>query len=299
MPGRGEDPAGVYRERVGVDDRPARSPPADPAPNGPRIGNATQPKGRISGMPVTPFWRDAVDGLQRDLAGVVGERLRCLLVYEAHGTSLDAPAQSSGAGIRHENLAHTLALVEELGFDDLNRLSALAAGWEKRGLAVPLLLAPRELARSLDSFPLEFAQILARHTIVFGDDPFTGQSIDRNDLRRACETQVRSHLVHLREGYLQSGGDARLVADLVAASAVPLRALLVNIGRLNDIELEPPAALLDTLEKRWHLDAAGLRPVVLPGGRASALKGPGLADVFPRYLQAVEQLARLVDEWAL
>jgi hypothetical protein len=250
-------------------------------------------------MAATPSWRDLAEGLRRDLADAVGTRLRCLVVYEAHGPIPDAsrgPAPSDG-GIRHEDLLHTLALVEELGFDDLNRLSARAATWQTRGLAVPLLIAPGELARSLDSFPLEFAHIMARHETVFGDDPFTGLSIDRQDLRRACETQVRSHLLHLREGYLQAGGEVRAVADLVVASAAPLRALLANIGRLQGHPADTPGALLDAFEKRWSWDAAGLRPIALAS--VQGLTGPALADVFPRYLLAVERLARLVDEWTL
>ncbi|RPJ62876.1 MAG: hypothetical protein EHM24_25340, partial [Acidobacteria bacterium] len=195
-------------------------------------------------------WRAAVDGLRRDLEGVVGPRLRALAVYEAHGIVGDMPGSSetaSDANIRHEDLVHTVAVVEDLGVDDLTRLAALASAWEKRRLAVPLLLAPRDLVRSLDSFPLELSQILARHVLVFGEDPFAGLSVDRQDLRRACETQVRSHLLHLREGYLQAGGDARKVAELVVASAAPLRALLVNIARLHGVHERSADALLQFL----------------------------------------------------
>jgi hypothetical protein len=247
-------------------------------------------------------WRTAVDGLRADLESVVGPRLRALVVYEAHGIAGDMPGSSEAtrdAEIRHEDLVHTLAIVDDLGVDDLTRLAALAPSWERQQLAVPLLLAPRDLARSLDSFPLEFAQILARHVLVFGEDPFLGLQVERQDLRRACETQARSHLVHLREGYLQTGGDARAVADLVAASAAPLRALLVNIARLHGVHPRTPDELVHFLEERLALPGEGLRPVVRMGSRGETLQGPQIADVFPRYFNAVERLARLVDEWAL
>jgi hypothetical protein len=87
------------------------------------------------------------------------------------------------------------------------------------------------------------------------------------------------------------------VADLVAASAAPLRALLANIGRLQGVTADTPEGLLDSLEKRWSWDAAGLRSIALAS--AQSLTGPAQADVFPRYLLAVEGLARLVDEWTL
>src|SRR5262249_56017366 len=58
-------------------------------------------------------------------------------------------------------------------------------------------------------------------------------SIERADLRRACETQIKSHLVHLREAYIEAGGTPRAVGDLVTASAPAFGALLRNIARLN------------------------------------------------------------------
>jgi hypothetical protein len=245
-------------------------------------------------------WREAADGLRRDLESVVGDRLRALVAYEAHGLLGDVPGTSEAAAdgeIRHEDLVHTLAVVDGLGADDLARLAALTSAWEKRGLAIPLMLSPRELARSLDAFPLEFSQILARHVVVAGADPLEGLAVDPRDLRRACETQVRSHLVHLREGYLQAQADPRKVAELIAASAPPLRALLVNIARLHGVGARSPEALLHFLESRLNLPADGLRPVILLGARSSGFRGPDLADAFPGYLAAVEHLARLVDEW--
>ena len=67
--------------------------------------------------------------------------------------------------------------------------------------ATPLLLAAHEFGRSLDAFPFEFGAILADHVVVSGSDPFDGPPRRPADLRRACEVQARSHLLHLREGF--------------------------------------------------------------------------------------------------
>lgn len=246
-------------------------------------------------------WREAVESLSRDLDAIVGPRLRALVVYEAHGLAGDMAGSSESsidADIRHEDLVHALAVVEGLSVSDWSRLAALAPAWEKRHLAVPLFLSPGELARSFDAFPLEFAQILARHVVVAGEDPFQGMTIDREDLRRACETQTRSHLLHLREGYLQTGGDSRKVAELLAASARPLRALLVNIARLHGVNARSSDALVHFVQDRLHLPADGLRPVVDPPKR-SGKPGSELADAFPAHLDAIERLAKLVDEWTV
>jgi hypothetical protein len=247
----------------------------------------------------TTSWRRVVDELVAELRAVVDVRLRALVVYEAHGVLGDAgeAAMTGGqAEIRHEDHVHTLAIVDRLGHEDLARLAPLVASWHRRGLAVPLLLAPAELSRSLDAFPLEFSQIVARHVVVVGEDPFAGDGVTDRDLRRACEAQVRSHLLHLREGFLESAGDPRRVAVLVAASAVPLRALLVNIARLHGVNARTPEALAHFADERLHLDMKGLRPL-LSSKSPAQLRDVDAGAFFPDYLHAVEQLTTLVDEW--
>jgi hypothetical protein len=224
---------------------------------------------------------EAIGKLQQDLRQVLGPRLVALIVYEAHGT-----------------LVHTLAVAQRLESEDLARLAPLAAGWEKAGLALPLFFGQSELARSLDAFPLEFAQILARYRVVAGEDVLAGMAVQRDDLRRACEAQVKSHLLHLREGYLQAAGKRTEVSRLVAASTVPLRALLVNIARLHGVHTTAAEELTAFVEARLQLPAAGLQPV-LALSDGSGRGGSDAASLFPGYIAAVERLAALVDEWTI
>ena len=78
-----------------------------------------------------------------------------------------------------------------------------------------------EFERSLDAFPLEFGAIVANHTLVAGADPFASLVVDPADVRRACEVQARSHLLHLREGYLETRGRADALSVLIVDSAPP------------------------------------------------------------------------------
>ena len=57
--------------------------------------------------------------------------------------------------------------------------------------------------------------------------------------------QARGHVVHLREGYIETGGDHRAVAKLVAAAIPPFRALVKNVARLDGIS---PKALVTQLD---------------------------------------------------
>src|SRR5206468_4342027 len=98
-------------------------------------------------------------------------------------------------------------------------------------------------------------------------------------VRRACEVQARSHLLHLREGYTETQGRSDALADLIARSSTPRAALLKSVGRLKGAEM-----------------ANGVL------GEVSALNGKTLSSdaarrLFPEYLSAVEHLANEIDRW--
>lgn len=223
---------------------------------------------------------EAIARLRGDLADVLGPRLLSLVAYDAPGPDAE--------------LVRALAVVEGFGADDLLRLAPAAAGWKREGLAVPLIFDRQELPRVVDAFPLEFSQILARHEVVAGDTVLAGLSVPREDLRRACEAQARSHLLHLREGYLEAGGAAKNLAGLVAASLPSLRALVLNAARLLDAGPDSPAALAAFVAERLPA-AAGLVPLL--GLAPDAALAPSEAErLFPAYLEGVNHLARALDQ---
>ncbi len=140
--------------------------------------------------------RTALEGLAADLRRVFGARLRSLAAY---GLTIPAPPP---------RMLHTLALVDRLTFEDLVRCVPLADGWRRRSLAVPLVLELEEFMRTLDVFPLEYGDIIAHHVLIAGTDPFSGTRVAQADVRRACELSAKSHLIHLREAFLETGGES-------------------------------------------------------------------------------------------
>ncbi len=225
--------------------------------------------------------RSAADALAKDLAEVFGARLRALVAY---------------AGSHGDGVVHACAIVDDLAFADLSRCLPFAGRWHQRRVAVPLLLSEDELQRTLDIFPLEYAAIAADHIVILGRDPFAGLVVPAADLRRAVETQAKSHLIHLREAYLESHGETTRIARLLAASAGSLRALLHNLARLHDgsVTTMSDDALAATAESRMGAPAAVIRDVL-----ASSAAGPSTitdpSHLFARYVAAAERLWEYVD----
>jgi hypothetical protein len=198
--------------------------------------------------------------LERDLRNIFGARLRSISTYAAG--------------------AHTLVIVETLTAADLRACAERTSAWHDAHLATPLLLAAHEFESSLDAFPLEFGAILAHHTVVAGKPPFDGLQVDPADLRRGVEVQARSQLIHLREGYVETRGDANGVSLLIVDSAPAFKALLESVRRLD------PA-----------FDAGAVAKEIAALAGAHDLASSEAERLFPRYLEAVERLVMHVDRW--
>ena len=230
--------------------------------------------------------RAALDALTIDLRRIFGVRLRSVVAY-----GLDARR-------RNHSPLPTLAMVERVTFDDLAACVPSSRRWRALGLEVPLIISREEFHRTLDIFPLEYTSILANHVVVDGTRPFEGLAVAEADFRRACEQQARSHLIHLREGFLESGGDSRDISRLIAASAAAFRALLVNLAYLQrhpgsgdhgDHEIAEDAA------RMLGVSAELVREVLAAPASITTIADP--TALLGRYIAAAEKIWSHVDQW--
>jgi hypothetical protein len=232
---------------------------------------------------LSPTVRDALSLLARDLRDVFGTRLQTLVAYGLSREPRD-----------HDGI-HTLALVDRITFDDLAACAPAADRWERRGLAVPLLISRDEFMRTLDVFPLEYDAIITDHVIVEGPDLFAALQVDELDLRRAIELQAKSHLIHLREAFVESGRDSGRVARLIAASARAFRTLLANIARLNGRPAHTDDEIASAAAALAGLDAAMVREVLAASVSTTAAVDP--SALLARYIAGTELIWRYVDSW--
>ena len=237
----------------------------------------------------------AVHTLDRDLREVFGGRVQTLAVYGVHTHESERGAAGHGHGHGQPSLVHTLAVVDSVGSEDLRACASRLESWHDAGLATPLVLAADEFARSLDAFPFEFSAILADHAIVSGRNPFESLRVETADLRRACEVQARGHLLHLRQGYIETRGRGDALAVLIVRSAPAWASLLQNVARLQGLATHDRAAAARHVERALNVTSGVEHIVSLVGVKeistADALR------LFPAYLDAAERLTKHVDQW--
>jgi signal transduction histidine kinase len=225
-------------------------------------------------LDLTPSTRQAFDRLAADARRVFGPRFGAVVAY----------GHQTGA-----------IFADSIHADDLDALAALVETWHREGLATPLIVTPDEFRRSLDAFPLEYQSILDTHVVIDGTPPFEKIEVRPDDLRRACETQARSYLIHLRQGWLEAAGHHDDVAQLLAQSAQPFRALLSNVARLERASAETTHELATFAERVLGISATLVR-LTLDLERHPE-HAAALAPRMPEYLEAAEQLWDFVDSW--
>ena len=214
-----------------------------------------------------------------DLQHIFGDRLQAVVAY----------------GRPDADPAPSLALVRTITAADLDECAARVTAWHRAGCATPLLLTRDEFAGSLDTFPIEYGEIIESHRLVFGIDPFIGLTIKTEDLRRECETLVKSHLVHLRENYVECRGRQSEVAALVAEAAPAFALILRRLARLDGAPADTNADLSAYAARRPGLDARVVGDVLAMARRDAS--GVDAIRIYPGYLAAVEQLRRFIDSW--
>ena len=237
---------------------------------------------------------DAVQTLERELREIFGSRLLSLVVYGSRAQPAD---HGHGAHGHDAAPTHTLGIVEAMTADDLRACALRTDAWHTAGLATPLLIANHEFEQSLDAFPLEFGAILADHTIVFGANPFASLAIDPADLRHACEVQARSHLLHLRGGYLESRGNAGAVSVLIVRSAPAFAALITGIARLEGHTSDDAASAARHVERLVGMPGSAIAEVTALA-HAHEISSADAERIFPPYLAAVTKLVAHVDGWS-
>ncbi|MGH9141627.1 MAG: hypothetical protein ACRD2I_10875 [Vicinamibacterales bacterium] len=241
---------------------------------------------------------DAVQTLERDLRSIFGSRFQSLVIYGQR-----AQAGRQAPGDRHDGHPghdapplHTLAVVDAMTSGDLHACAVRIDAWHEAGLATPLLIADHEFEQSLDAFPLEFGAILADHSVVAGVSPFTSLAVDPADLRRACEVQARSHLLHLREGLLETHGRADALALLIVRSAAAFAALVTSIARLEGHATDDAASAARHVERTLGTPNSAIADVARLAN-AHDISSADAEHLFGPYLDAVDRLVQYVNGW--
>jgi hypothetical protein len=185
------------------------------------------------------------------VSAALGGRLVSLLLY-------GSAAREPGAGRREQDGMNTLLIVDTVDTELFAHLGAPVKGWSAKH-PPPLILTEQEWRDSADAFPIEYQDIKEAHRVLAGRDPCPEVRVQRADVRRQLEHELKGKLMHVRQAYTAAWDQPRRLAEIVAGTRAGfltmLRAVLRLAGRpvpsAPDALAREAARLIGFSAERW------------------------------------------------
>jgi hypothetical protein len=227
------------------------------------------------------------EGLVERLVSSFGDTLRAVVLY--------------GSAVAGEHLArrsdyNVLLVADGLPLDTLRAAGSATRGWTDDGNPPPLMFTSEEWRGSADVFPMEYADILERHRVLYGALPTADVAVSRDHLRLQVEQDARGKLLHLRQAFVGAGSDnsthLEVLEHTLSKLMVLYRAVLRLAGEHRPTDYEE---LTRAASRVAGFDAGPVLTVVrhVRGSqRVAEREAPAVAGA---YLGALEQLVRHLD----
>ena len=225
--------------------------------------------------------------ITRDFRKAFGDDLLSIILYGSGAT---------GDYVSGKSDLNFLVVLSEEGIDDLRRAMETVARWRKRKVATPLFMTKSYILSSLDSYPLEFLNIIRNHVLVFGEDVLSELYIDPSHLRLQLEREIKGKTLLLRGGFLETEGRVKQIRDLIKVSLIAFISIFNALLYLKDLEI--PQQKREVI--RWVAKAFPIDPDVFLKC-ADIREGIGsfsssdIQAIFRAYLREVKKLSEIVD----
>lgn len=228
--------------------------------------------------------------LVEQLRAAYGSELRNVVLYGSAAAGEHIPKRSD---------YNILVLVDRLPVERLSAAAAVTTAWGEAGNPPPMTLTMHEWRSSADIFAMEYADIIDRHRILYGESPFEDVHVDRKDLRLQLEHEAMGKLLKLRQGVLASGGNARRQTELLAESLSTIMVIFRAVVRLEGaVPAKDNVTLSQTVARNAGFDAMPFERVVRHVRGEQPITPAEVGNVIAGYLDGMEKLVAHLDQFA-
>lgn len=225
--------------------------------------------------------------LKQDYLKIFDKELVSLILYGS---------AAGGFYVKGKSDINLLAVLTSAGMVKLGDLSDTVQTWKKSRVAVPLVMTKKFIEDSLDCYPIEFLNMRNSHILIYGEDVLDALKFKPENLRLQIERELKGKLILLRNGYLEAGGSARQLKQLIGRS---LTAFISIFNALIYLKQESaPHNRRDTIRemaKIFTLDAGVFLSCADIKEGIDKFSGKEVEDVFKRYLREVENICDTVN----
>ncbi len=230
-----------------------------------------------------------LDELVTQLRAAYGTALRSVVLY-------GSAAAGGGEHVAKKSDYNVLIIVDDVPLDQLRELSAVTRAWRDAGNHPPMTFTEREWRSCGDIFAMEYADILERNKLLYGDSPFNGITVAHDDLRLQVEREAMGVLLRLRGAVLLAGTDAAEQIKLMTASLSTL--MIVFRGILRLAGRKPPhgfAEIAREVAAVAAVDASPFDAVARQLHDSKSIPKERAREVLGAYLTGMEAVAMYVS----
>ena len=232
--------------------------------------------------------RDSIKDFAERLLTALGDNLQSITVV---GSSLTDDFKPDSSDI------NTILVLSKQNLASLNAIASLAKPMRRKRISPPLLMTQSYIERSRDVFGVELLDFQLAHETIMGDDPFTSLKFDKKDVRLQCERELKATLIRLRQGYIATAANKKLVQDILISATKQLLPLQRAMLWLKDSGR--PAEIKPTLDKAASEFSININPMVRVlewQHKKMRLSEAEMEHIFEASHATIEQMALIVDK---
>lgn len=193
---------------------------------------------------------------------------------------------------------NVLVIVDSLPLERLRAVAAVSKAWAADGNPPPMTFTSKEWKSSSDIFPMEYADILERHRVLYGETPFNGIRVSPADLRLEVEQQTMGKLLQLRQATMGAGGDSKLQLEVLEKSLSTLMVIFRGVSRLfGQVPSQDYEELARSLAERAGFSPEPFVRVIRHVRGTEKIPRENAAGILEGYLAAMERLVAHLNEY--
>jgi predicted nucleotidyltransferase len=230
-----------------------------------------------------------LEELVRQLQLAYGAGLRSVVLFGSAVAGEHNPKKSD---------YNILVIVDSLPLDKLRAVAAVSKAWAEDGNPPPMTFTSNEWRASADIFPMEYADILERHRVLFGTPAFEGIRVTPSDLRLQVEQQTMGKLLQLRQATMGAGGDSKLQLEVLEKSLSTLMVIFRGVSRLHgQVPSQDYEELTRQLAQRAGFAPEPFVKVIRHVRGTEKISRESAAGILEAYLAAMERLVSYLNEF--
>ena len=154
-----------------------------------------------------------------------------------------------------------------------------------------MFLLESELTQAADAFAVKFADIIARHQVLLGVDPFASLHTSRDAVLRRLRQVLLNQQVRMRERYMLLSLNEEQLAGAIADAAGPLRSAAASLAQLEGRSAQSGKQALEAFVDQLGDPALHTALQAMSKARETARLAPGQAlPAFTSLMTITERL---------